>query len=507
LAALLVLACLLIRGPLVPVGLGITDEGWFLTAIDRLLAGERLYVDFYRSYAPGIYWLFVPFFHSGGVDLVTVRWVWLGGLALLSAGTFRLARPFAPAWAAFGAGLLPIIVSPPAHKVFVPLAYLGALWLCRRLVEGPRNTRAILVAGIGFGLLGLVRQESAVFGMLIGLVGLLFVFADSRAAMPRTADRTLPEMFRAGGLLAAGAALVWLPIVLSLAADGAVAEAFDQLVLAGARGNAAMDRPLPSFWAVFSGPDRLASSAFFLPGLASALGLALVVRAHRVDPRPAGTIQLLQWSVMAVLSHVVFGARSDVAHLLQALLAPSLVLAFAAGVPGQIPAGTLRRLARLGTAAAALWLVALAATFSDVPRKYALRQEGVPLPVPGGEVIVSVGRAQLLNSLVTGIQMASEPGEPIFVLPYAPALYHLADRPNATRHDVILPGFASEAIQAEVVAVLEQRRTRLVVRQQRAYDGNPDRALTVFAPTIDAYLVEHYAVQARIGNFNLLLRQ
>jgi len=42
------------------------------------------------------------------------------------------------------------------------------------------------------------------------------------------------------------------------------------------------------------------------------------------------------------------------------------------------------------------------------------------------------------------------------VAPYHPGLYFLAQRRNPSRHDVILPGFATPEIQGEVVRALER---------------------------------------------------
>ena len=91
---------------------------------------------------PGVYAPFVPIFRWLEPNLVTVRAVWLVGLAVLCVGSYWLARPFAPRWAAFGAGALPMLLRAPAHKTFVPLAYLATLWLASRLAvreHGPRG--------------------------------------------------------------------------------------------------------------------------------------------------------------------------------------------------------------------------------------------------------------------------------------------------------------------------------------------------------------------------------
>ena len=139
--------------------------------------------------------------HTPEPNLVTVRVVWLVGLAMLCAGSYRLARPFAPRWAAFGAGALPMLIRAPVHKTFVPLAYLATLWLASRLAGREHGPWGLVALGAGFGIVGLVRQEAGAYGMLIGLVTLAVV----PTSRPRTGSGavTRARYVLGGGLLLA----------------------------------------------------------------------------------------------------------------------------------------------------------------------------------------------------------------------------------------------------------------------------------------------------------------
>ena len=59
---MLAAAALTIWAPLVRVGLNLGDEGWLVTAIERMIGGESLYRDIVRTYGPGVYAPFVPIF-------------------------------------------------------------------------------------------------------------------------------------------------------------------------------------------------------------------------------------------------------------------------------------------------------------------------------------------------------------------------------------------------------------------------------------------------------------
>jgi hypothetical protein len=496
---LLALLSLSIWAPLVPVEFGLSDEGWLLTAIDRLAAGERLYTDIYRSYAPGTYWLFAAL----DADLVTIRWVWLVGLVLLSVGGYRLARPHMPLALAVGVGLVPVLLRPPLHKVFVPLCYLAALGLCHQLATRENaGARRLLALGVGFGLIGLFRQEAAAFGLLIGLVTMLLRPSGSaplglgtRAAIARA------------GWLSAGVALLWTPVIAYLWMDGALGAAVEQLVLTGARGNAAMSLPFPSPLQLLTGPGRIGAALLYLPGVAVLLGGWATRRAWLDAPGSSLALVLAQWTSMALLSHAVFASRTDLAHLLQALVAPTLILGFVAGVALRAPTPRGRWMARSGVAFLGIGLLVAPLPYGDLSRQYALRREGVPFRVRGQELTVPARHAAVYDRLVSAIHVITKPGEPIFVVPYSPGLYYLAERPNPTRHGAVLPGYASDEILAEIVAALERTETRLIVFERIAYDGQSERALPVFAPELSAYFSERYVQIERIGNFTLLRRR
>ncbi len=481
--------------PLVPVGFGIADEGWLLSAIDRLVDGQRLYADVYRSYGPGLYWTFEGLFRVFETSTLSVRWVWLGGLVLLSAGSFWLARPWLPLWAAAAVGLVPIFLRPPAHKTFVPLAYLGVLWLCRGVAERhgrPLRFVTLLALGAGFGLLALFRQEASAFGMLIA-------WGTAASNPVREGRSALGHTLWAAWSLGLGAALVWLPVLGVFAATGALFDAAEQLVFAGARGNAAMSIPFPEWSRVLTGPERLRTSLFFLPGIVAALGFLVSWRWLRSPERRTAGLILAQCSAMAVLAYGIFASRSDFPHLLQALVPAALV--WAACVAEGFRATPASRVLAAGLA---LWLIAGTALLSNVPDYYARRARAVPMPVPGGEVLVSPEEARVLGELVAAVHREVPPGQPILALPYIPGLYHLADRPNASRHDAVLPGYATEAIQSEVIEAVDRDRVPLLVIYARAMDGRHQRTLGKSAPTLTAHLRRRYEPIERIGGFRLL---
>jgi hypothetical protein len=355
---------------------------------------------------------------------------------------------------------------------------------------------------MSFGLVGLIRQEAAAFGLLIGLASLAFVRHVPDGRRPR-----LFEVAIDGAWITSGVAIVWLPVVMLLLAEGSLGSAVEQLVVAGARGNAAMSLPFPDFQRLLLGPDRLWASLFFMPAFATVLGVALTMWVWRRQPGSSEAVVVGQWTIMALLAHTVFASRTDLPHLLQALVAPTLILAYAASLGWRTPALSWGWPARAGSIAIGLWMLMAVVTVNDLPRQYALRSGGATLQVPGNEVIVHEREAVTLRRLVEAIEAATDPSEPIFVLPYTPGIYHLAGRHNPTRHDAIMPGYASDIVQAEVIEALESSGTRLVVIERIVWDGRSERALAAFAPELVRYLANHFVAYARIGRFSLMERR
>jgi hypothetical protein len=295
-------------------------------------------------------------------------------------------------------------------------------------------------------------------------------------------------------------------------AQGALGDVLQQLVLQGARGNAAIALPFPPFERLLTGPGRLTTLLFYLPAAGGAAGVILLLRAAQRRDGSTETIVVAQWTAIALLSHSIFLSRSDVDHLTQALIAPALLWACAAGHlvrslrgdPEGVESGWARL--ALGVLVAAP-IAAIPLGVKDILQNYAERRQGVELGLARAPVLVPAWQAQQLRRVVAFIHEEIPTGEPIFVAPYVPGLYFLAERPNPSRHDAVVPGFATPEIEREIIQALEREQVRLVVVDLASMGREERWQLSVFAPRLWRHLTTGYAKERTIGPFVLLRRR
>jgi hypothetical protein len=480
--------------PFVGAGIGLYDEGWLLTGVQRIVEGELLYRDLVRSYGPGLFYGLAAVFGPFRDDLIAMRVVLTLMLGALSSAVYLLARPGVPRGWAIAAALLPVVLAPPLHKAFVPLALVLSLHVCRGLVKSP-SPRSFALAGLGFGVIALFRQEAGAYGLLIAALGAL-AWSGSRAAV-----------VHAWLALGLGALCVWGPVLAIFAAAGGLGSLVDQLVLYGLQGNEALSVPMPGLAEVLRQPAS--ASLFYVPTAAVGLGVCVAFVALRRSRDDVQGRLLAQWTAMALLGHSVFLSRSDLLHVRQVLVLPALVfvgalVCLAALRPALDATVAIRRAVALLLGA---WLGAALWTGSGEHwRRFASLQRLVPLETPQGQLRVLPGQ-KVVEDLVAAVHARTAPGTPIFVVPYSPMLYFLSQRPNATRHDALIPELTTPAVEAEIIDTLEAGEVPLVIVNDLPFGGDPDHRFTRFAPTLADYVATHYAAVGEINSYQFFERR
>jgi len=181
------------------------DEGGTACLIaQRLMQGERPWVDVEPGYNIGWFYPIVGLFHITGVNYLAVR-AWFFVLATITAllGYGIVTRVTGSRWFGLATGLLLVVFPGSQFKDYIPLAEAAnAACLIHFIYTDPKSRGrwfgAAVLAGVVLGLTFLVRVELGYFFSAIWLLLLIVSLFDRRAAIAA----------RFAGLILAAVALV-----------------------------------------------------------------------------------------------------------------------------------------------------------------------------------------------------------------------------------------------------------------------------------------------------------
>ena len=133
---------------------------------------------------------------------------------------------------------------------------------------------------------------------------------------------------------------------------------------------------------------------------------------------------------------------------------------------------------------------------------------GTKLAEPRAPMLLPAEQAGEIEGVLRTLRELTAPGEPIFVAPYAPIFYFLAERPNPTRYDLLFPGpSSSRERQREIIEALERASVRVIVIDDLQRDGQRDRQFPVYAPDFAAYLYGEFETYERFGRWIIYVRR
>jgi hypothetical protein len=496
-------------------GMGVIDEGFVAALSMRIVNGELPYKDFFTLLIPGVFLLHAALYEVFGPTL------WIGRCVLLVVATgipvlvYLIARKrLSPLASAVAAGLS-LIWGPHAlehinHANYNWLASffaLIALWLTGRWVQSPGHTHWFnaRLCGIGFAL-GL----SILFKQTIG--GYAFI----AIALFMLWFQTGWDRLRAWVSMSAGALVVHLPVLVWLGWHGALPEMFRHILVIPlsdfSKGGA---HPYPDMWPVWPGfPSvNLDVSTTFLAWMpwcyaAVALWWVLdVVRARSAKEADTSEHQTARAQEALVLLYSSFAflgnfPRADYGHLLYNMSAGYVVLIILAS---RLHA----RLTRAAGAKVALVVMGLLALLLARPMVeqgirtplWTLGKRDTAWPHPRAGVKTSAHDAQVFTQVIGEMERIKKTGAPIFVLPNAPLLSFLADVPNPTRYDVLMPGNYEPHTMQELKALLDQGHIEWIVWRHRPMD---DLVLADYEPEFAAFLTHRYLSVRRIDDYEFL---
>ncbi len=415
------------------------DEGIILDAAERLLHGQRLYLDFFGYMSPGSYWIQEIAFRALGVTMLAGRIPVLADVAVQCGLAIWLARLLMPEGAAraclalfFALRCSDLTELTAQHRLDSASFSLAALCCA---IQGHRAQKRRW-----FALAGALAAAGAICTPSIALVGAVI-------AGWILMDRRVPRCF---GAFAAGAGVIAAGAWFVLWREGSV-YAFFQQMLWLQKNYSSVNRV--AYGEVFGGYRALMLGggpaeipvrgvmAFWIavPALAPivALGGARFLQKELSrSANPAGVDFIPVVAATALALVVSTYPRMDATHLGYILPVP-LTLAFA--VVNYLPARKLQIVLVI--------LLSLAATASLYVDLGQLLNE-TALDSPVGRVRVRREEAPALRALLGKVA----PGESLYVHPYRPLFYFLTQARNPTRFSYLAPGMMSDA---EANAALE----------------------------------------------------
>jgi hypothetical protein len=209
---------------------------------------------------------------------------------------------------------------------------------------------------------------------------------------------------------------------------------------------------------------------FYLPALAAWFAWLLLAARWSGGARPP----LVAWYLLVgTLAQLAIFPRADSVHALYAgtLLLPVGAWALAGAhhrlaarisQPGQLMVFGALMLVPVVAIAPLVYsrVTGLARPDPDVPTNY------VEFELERAPVLVHQPLAEDLRDAIRFVQAGTPPGHPLFAYPVDPMANVLADRPNPTRFDHLMPGALTPRDMREVIASLERARPRYILWDQ-----------------------------------------
>jgi hypothetical protein len=200
----------------------LSDEGMLLHGAERLLQGQRLYVDFFEFHPPGVFLIVAGWFGITGTSMWSARLLAILAITGIACFTYlacRQASRHAPSsalvaigWAVMSQGFWTQI----SHHWFTTLFSMVAAWAALASIEKPQRWQwQPLVAGITAGAAAMVTPTRGALAMLAAATS----FVGSRHQRAKLI------------VYALGSALIPICILAYVIAQGALAAAFDDVIV------------------------------------------------------------------------------------------------------------------------------------------------------------------------------------------------------------------------------------------------------------------------------------
>lgn len=508
-----------------------SDEGYLLLQAADMLDGKVLYRDLDAFVAPGVWLLLAGWFSLVEPSVIASRMLALGCFVATIAVVHRCALRLAGRGAAAGAVAALMVFAVWAFPAWTfsfysPYAVLFGLLALERLLAWriSQRRRDLILCGVSLGLAMAFKQN---YGALAS-VGVFFGVLACRGEARAPVAPALRAAFADGIAIAAGVAVVGLPLLAYFVAVGAFGAAFESLVLhpfggflgrhdiaylplselVQKRAMAGLGRLTYGAWAfthtalrfdwpqpLVRGIEQLHVILFWLPPAFLAAGAALALAAR--DERRRFDAGLLAATCVAGCVFLGVFPRADFNHLMNVLQPPILIAAVvsarAVARARRRPRGVFTALTAGAAAALALYAAIGVYWYADL-----LTTLTAELPQKRGGVLVSPIQQQLLDFEISRIHQATRPGEAVLTLPAGAMLNFLAERPMPSRYYNHYAVHIAHDRGAGVVAGARAADVALVIADYDDFFSERSK-LREYAPLLVDYVRREFAIDFLLG--------
>ncbi|HJN02455.1 MAG: glycosyltransferase family 39 protein [Nitrospinota bacterium] len=110
-----------------------------------------------------------------------------------------------------------------------------------------------------------------------------------------------------------------------------------------------------------------------------------------------------------------------------------------------------------------------------------------------------------IEDIVSYIKQTTTEDEPIFALPLNPIWYFLSERKNPTAYDWVLPQTIKVLDKEQnIVDQLKNNIPKLIIYADIAIDGKEERRLSNYAPKVFEFILKNYKLEKIVGPFQIL---
>ena len=500
------LACLLV-GVRQPVN--VYDEGYILYGAIRILTGEIPYRDFWLVYAPAQFYVVAGLFKAWGASVLLARGydtlVRLAIVVLVYRLACGLTRPWVAMVPAASVALLLATAGFYGYPMFPALALMLASVSCLFAYFATRAPIRLFAAGLLLGGATVFRHD--VGGA--GLVAEALALAAFASKSPATGSHPLGRLWRVLNPLASGIALVVVPVAALLLWTVPISElwwdlfVFPVTVLKEQRALPYPGLPYPDV--TRATVDEFL--VFYVP--LAVFGASLATLAARFRIWETLTLTLLGIGLFRLGIN-----RADLVHLLPGtvialVLGTALLFRLGAAKPPWFSAGLIALAAVVGGDP---YIVQPAQILFSLGQQYLRPQRPSTLAASAGisgieDQEAAIRYVQQHTATHERVLVGNSRHDRTFLNDIA--FYFLAGRGSATRYHHLEPGVVTtRPVQQEIMAVLEDRKTPLIVRfakfENHLEPNGSSRSSGV--TDLDAYIGTHYRLTERFGDYTIWTR-